>query len=92
LPSNLKSLIKYLSKSTSTLEPAKIETIKNDNFILKQNTIDTIINCFNNKKSILLAFPTESDLNFYLDHFKTIFDESNFAIFNKKISTKNLNT
>ncbi len=92
LPNNLKSLIKYLGKPNADhIEP--ISLVENDNLIklfepsLYQNIIDT----FNQQKSILLAFATEADLNFYLNHFEQVFDKSNFVVLGKKITIKNLN-
>ena len=91
LPTNLKSLIKYLNKENANQETQKLEINKNTEYIFNKNIYSDIINTFNNNKSILLAFPTESHLNFYLDHFKQVFNENNFVILNKKPSTKNKN-
>jgi len=91
LPTNLKTLIKYLSKPTSATESNILSININSEYIFDKTFYENIQNTFNNQKSILLAFPTEADLVFYQNHLKTIFDESNFVILNKKISTKNLN-
>jgi primosomal protein N' (replication factor Y) (superfamily II helicase) len=91
LPSNLKSLIKYLNKKTTNQDIDKLEINKKKEYIFNKNIYQNITTTFNNNKSILLTFPTESHLSFYLNHFKQIFNENNFVILNKKPSTKNKN-
>ncbi len=91
LPSNLKSLIKYLNKKTVDQDIDKLEINKKTEYIFNKNIYQDITNAFNNKKSILFTFPTESHLSFYLNHFKQVFNENNFVILDKKASTKNKN-
>jgi len=90
LPTNLKSLIKTLNQPQKEQEYI-LEINQNSKKIFDQSIYENILNSFNNKKSILLAFPTESGLNFYLEHFKQIFNSNSFVIINKKIKTKDLN-
>ncbi len=92
LPNNLKSLIKYLNKPKDNhIEPIVLTKNANIAEIFEPNLYQNIINIFNNQKSILLAFATEADLNFYLNHFEQVFDKSNFVVLGKKITAKNLN-
>ena len=91
LPTNLKSLIKTLNQPQKEQKEYILEINQNSKKIFDQSIYENILNSFNNKKSILLAFPTESSLNFYLEHFKQIFDQNSFVIINKKIKTKDIN-
>ncbi len=93
LPNNLKSLIKYLAKpNIDNYETPNLNIDNTANKIFDLNLYQNIVTTFNQGKSILLAFATQSDLEFYLDHFTQIFDKSTFAIINKKIATKNFNS
>jgi primosomal protein N' len=82
--------MKYLSKPQKESVPIKLN-INNTTKIFDDSLYNNISNTFNHKKSILFAFPTESELNSYLNHFQQIFNNENFVIINKKISTKNIN-
>lgn len=92
LPKNITSLVKYLNKQKIEEQDQQLTINQTTKKLFPDQTYINILETFNSKKSILFAFPTESILNFYLDHFKQIFNQDVFVILNKKVSTKNTNT
>lgn len=92
LPKNITSLVKYLNKQKIEEQDQQLTINQTTKKLFPDQIYTNILETFNSKKSILLAFPTESILNFYLDHFKQIFNQDVFVILNKKVSTKNTNT
>ncbi len=86
----LNSLINHLENKRSASNIIKLSIINNKTLLFNQNLYDNIIDCFNSHKSVLLAFPNNTDLQFYLNHFKDIFDQSSFAILDNTPNNKTI--